>query len=94
LTAPLHRLSKVFATTEDQMLPDVFELKVLINHEKTPVVSYVTMWNGKRLFHVRKLYRDDGAWKPGKGLTVLYDQKSALVTALCAAENTKMPWST
>jgi Transcriptional Coactivator p15 (PC4) len=80
---------------EGRMLPDVFELKVLIDHKKTPVASYVTMWNGKRLFHIRRLYKDDdGAWKPGKGLTVPYDQKGALIAALCSAENepVKMPW--
>jgi Transcriptional Coactivator p15 (PC4) len=77
------------------MLPDAFELKVLIQHEENPIVSYVTTWKRKKYFHIRRLYEDDdGAWKPGKGLTVPYDQKGALIAALCSAENepVKMPW--
>jgi Transcriptional Coactivator p15 (PC4) len=65
------------------MLKDVFEQVVLIEHPKRPVVSYAATWNGKRLFHIRSLWQDDdGEWKPGKGLSVPYDQREQLLTAL------------
>jgi Transcriptional Coactivator p15 (PC4) len=67
------------------MLQDVFETTTLIQHPKKPVVSYASVWNGKRYFHIRALYQDDsGQWKPGKGLSIPYDQKDALLAALRA----------
>ena len=65
------------------MLADAFELKVLIEHKKEPVVCYASVWNGKRYFHIRKLYHDGSEWKPGKGLSIPYDQRDALLTAIC-----------
>jgi Transcriptional Coactivator p15 (PC4) len=64
------------------VLKDAFEEVVVIDDVRKPVVAYATVWNGKRYFHIRTLYQEGEEWKPGKGLSVPYDQRDALLVAL------------
>ena len=45
--------------------------------------SYTNDYKGKPYFHIRQVYMtDDGAWHPGKGLSMSGDKKDAFIAAL------------
>lgn len=57
-------------------------LKVLHDKGRTMIAAFEGVLGGRHQFHIREIYEEYGEWKPGKGVSVPFEHKDALLTEL------------